>query len=125
MTDEDRKADAAMAQKGFGYSRPRGRPNLPLSQRRTNVGVMLDPGEKAQAAKIGEGNISQGVRRALKLVRTYEAAASKAMADAMAKRVSQFPPHLFGMDGECRTCHKDQLAPGTPAFCEGPDSAFD
>jgi hypothetical protein len=84
--DADAGADAYAYSKGFFRGRPRGRPALSKGERTYTFSVSLRKREEEQASKLGNGNLSKGLRRALELVRLQEAASLQAIAAAAQSR---------------------------------------
>lgn len=117
MSDDGRKSDAKAAQRGFGYSRPRGRPVLPESVRRIAICVSITPGEKAEAIELGEGNLSLGVRKALRLAKEYASVSAEALRVEMIRRAAESRDQLT-VAGELPSRYAE--APG-----QATGSAFD
>lgn len=89
------KAEAAARHKGFyGLTRPRGRPTMPMDKRTRQASVTLQPQDFDTAKKLGGGNVSVGIRRALSLARTAPSLNLDAIEfAAKGNPINQFPPH--------------------------------
>lgn len=120
MTESDRKADAAAAQRGFGYARPRGRPTLSPGKRKNITSVTMTTDDALYCQTLGNGNISAGVRQCVKMVRDLEARSLAAIKTAAESR-DQPPPGTMPNQGMC----PDDLEELQRRRTEGASDSFD